>query len=133
MFTHRPDFLRTVLFADSATCVACGLFMVAAARPFASVSQIPLEVLRYAGLSLFPIAVFIALVAARAARSLPAVGVVIAGNLAWSAASFWLMSSRVIAPTTLGQLFIGAQAATVLALTTLELRGVMRLGRRATA
>src|SRR5688572_30253884 len=107
MFTHRPDFLRQVLFADSATCAACGLFMVAAARPFASLSQIPPELLRYAGLALFPIAVFIALVAARGARSLPAVGAVIAGNLAWIAASLWLMTSGIISPTTLGVVFLG--------------------------
>ncbi len=133
MLSHRPDFLRKVLFADAATCTACGLFMVAAARPFGQVAQIPPEVLLYAGLSLFPIAGFIALVAARAARSMAAVGVVIAGNLGWTAASFWLMTSGAIAPTALGHLFLGAQAATVLALTALELQGARRLGQNTTA
>jgi hypothetical protein len=133
MLTTRPDFLRKVLFADAATCTACGLFMFVLANPFGQLTRIPPALLLYAGLSLLPIAAFIALIGARAARSVAAVSFVIAGNLGWSAASFWVMTSGVIAPTTLGTLFLGAQAATVLALTVLELRGVMRLARGAIA
>ena len=133
MFSHRSDFLRKVLFADAATCTVCGLFMVVSARPFGQLTEIPPEILLYAGLALLPIAGFIALVAARAARSVAAIGVVIVGNLGWSAASVWLSTSGVIAPTPLGQLFLGAQAASVLALTALELRGAQRLGQGATA
>lgn len=133
MLTNRPDFLRKVLFADAATCAFCGLFMFVLARPFGQLTRLPPELLVNAGLALFPIGGFIALVGARAARSVPAVSVVIAGNMGWSAASFWLMTSGAIAPTTLGNLFLGAQAAAVLALTVLELRGVMRLPRAAVA
>jgi hypothetical protein len=121
MFSFNTDgFLRRILFTDAATCAVCGLFMVATAAPFGEATRIPRELLVYAGVTLFPIAAFMAFVASRAARSMLAVRAVVVGNLAWAAASFWLMASGVIAPTWLGQLFLAGQALVVLVLTTCE-------------
>jgi hypothetical protein len=118
-----PDFLRKVLFTDALTCMACGLAMVAGAGPLAALTNIPGELLSSAGLALFPIAAFIGWVGARASHSRAALAAVVAGNLAWSLASVWLMLGSVIAPTALGHGFIGMQAAVVLVLTALELKG----------
>ena len=87
---QSPHFLRRILWLDTATCVATGLLMTVAAGPIAGLTQLPAPLLRYAGLSLLPVAAFIASVASR--PMLPAAGVwlIIAGNFAWVAASLWL-------------------------------------------
>ena len=125
MQTDRFPSLRPVLLIDATTCVACGVLMTAATRPMALLTHIPEGVLTYAGLALFGVAAFIALVATRATENPTAVGAVIAGNLAWCGASLWLSISGVIAPTALGQAFTGAQALVVLALALLEGRALM--------
>jgi hypothetical protein len=128
MFSSNTEgFLRRVLFTDALTCLVCGLFMVATAAPFGELTRIPRELLVYAGIALFPIAAFMAFVAARAARSNLAVMAVVVGNLGWSAASFWLMSSGVIAPTWLGQVFLAGQALVVLVLTACEAVALRRV------
>jgi Ni,Fe-hydrogenase I small subunit len=125
---HSDRFLRNVLFLDAATCTGCGLSMVLAARPFGQLANLPPELLLDAGLALFPIAGFIAWVGAKALDSAAALSVVIGGNLAWAAASFWLLLGGPIAPNAFGQVFIAAQAAVVLALTACEARGALRGG-----
>lgn len=101
--------------------------MAAGASPVNGLTNIPAALLLPAGLILLPIAAFMAFVATRTVLSRPAVWLVIAGNAAWVVASLWLMTGGAIAPNLLGQLFIGAQAATVALLTLLEYRGVERL------
>jgi hypothetical protein len=125
---HSDRFLRNVLFLDAATCTGCGLLMVLAARPFGQVANLPPELLLYAGLSLFPIAGFITWMGAKALHSAAALSAVIGGNLVWAAASVWLLLGGSIAPNALGQVFIAAQAAVVLALTACEVRGALRGG-----
>ena len=119
-FSDFSGSLRKILFADALTCAACGVLMAGASGVLAELTRIPQGLLSYAGLSLFPIAAFMAFVAARATHSAPAVWLLVAGNAAWIAASVWLLFSGAIAPNLLGKLFIAAQAAVVLALTVLE-------------
>lgn len=126
----REGFLRNVLRADAVTCLACGLLMSAAARPLGELLELPPALLRYAGLALFPIAAFMAWVGARALRAPLAVATVIAGNLSWVIGTAWLMLGDVVAPNTLGQLFLAAQGLTVLVLTGCEARGAARLALR---
>ena len=124
MLTDRFQSLRPLLLIDAATCVGCGLLMTASVRPMAALTHIPEALLTYAGLALFGVAAFIGLVATRAAQSAPAVGAVIAGNLAWCVASLWLSVGGVITPTALGHAFIALQALVVLALALLEGRAL---------
>ena len=116
-----------MLGIDAATCFACGLFMVVAARPFGQLAICRRRFSFTRGCRCSPIAAFIAGVGARASRSFTAIAAVIAGNLGWSAASIWLLLSGAIAPTALGDLFIAVQAVVVLALTACEVRGALRL------
>jgi len=125
--------LRNVLLLDAATCTGCGSLMVIGAGPLGQLANLPSELLLYAGLSLFPIAGFIAWVAKRALHSAAALTAVIGGNLAWAAASFWLLLAGPIAPNAIGQVFIAAQAAVVLALTAAEVRATLRGGEEARA
>lgn len=112
--------LRRILFLDALTCLGCGALMSLASGPLGTFLSLPVGLLRYAGLSLFPVAAFMAFVGARATQSAPAVWVVVLGNALWVLASFGLLISNVVSPNLLGKLFIGGQAAVVLLLTVLE-------------
>ena len=70
---NRPDFLRTVLLLDAATCVATAALMTPGASLLSSMTLIPGTILWLTGLGVFPVTVFIAAVAPR--RPTPAVGV----------------------------------------------------------
>ena len=121
----RSTFLRRVLLVDAATCLATGALLVIDAAPLASMLALPFELLRYAGFSLFPIAVFMALVATRATPPRAGVWLVIAGNVAWVLGSALVMA--LCSPTLLGYAFVGAQAAAVALLAELEYVGLRRL------
>jgi hypothetical protein len=122
--TQSAKFLRTVLLIDAATCVAAGLLMALGADIVAGLTVVPALLLRYAGLSLFPVAIFIGLVATRETLTPPAVWVVIVGNALWAAGSVFLLFGGVIAPNVWGYVFIGAQAAAVAVLAELEYFGL---------
>jgi hypothetical protein len=122
--TYSAKFLRIVLLIDAATCVATGLLMMLGADIVARLTAIPAPLLLYAGLSLFPVAIFIALVGTRERLAPPAVWVVIIGNALWVAGSALLLFGGMIAPNALGYVFIGAQAAAVAVLAELEYFGL---------
>jgi hypothetical protein len=63
LISSPAKFLHTVLLVDAATCVATGTLMALGADILAEFTAIPGLLLRYAGISLFPVAAFIALVA----------------------------------------------------------------------
>jgi len=120
-------FLRTILGLDAATCVATGLLLTVGAGAIAELTLIPANVSFYAGLSLFPIALFIGFVASRRVLARPLVWLVIAGNALWVAASLWLMFGGSTAPSTIGYAFVLVQAAAVAVLAELEYFGLRRL------
>jgi hypothetical protein len=117
-------FLRTVLLVDAVTCIATGLLMTLGASLLADVTAIPSLLLRFAGLSLFPVAAFIALTGTRDRLAPLAVGIVIVGNALWVAGSVLLLVSGLIAPNVLGYVFVGGQAAAVAVLAELEYVGL---------
>src|SRR5215471_947436 len=100
-FIHSPKFLRTVLLVDATTCVATGLLMAFGADLVAGLTAIPASLLRYAGVSLFPVALFIAGVGMRNSVPAPGVWVVIIGNALWVAGSAFLLFGAVIASNTM--------------------------------
>jgi hypothetical protein len=112
--------LRKILFVDAATCAAMGGLLTLAAEPVWQLTQIPPMLLFYAGLSLFPIGAFMAIVAMGSPVGPGATRLIIAGNVLWIAASLGLLLSGWIAPNGLGAAFILAQAIAVGVLTTLE-------------
>jgi hypothetical protein len=110
---HHPNFLRTVLRIDAATCVATGLLMTVGTKPLAGLTQLPPGLLLAAGLSLLPIAAFIVFV-----------WLIIFGNIGWVLASVWLLIAGAVTPNALGAAFVIVQAVAVAALATLEFMGV---------
>jgi hypothetical protein len=119
-------FLRIILGLDAATCVATGLLLTIGAGVITELTLIPANVFFYAGLSLFPIALFIAFIATRHVLVAPLVWLVIAGNAMWIAASLWLIFGGSTAPSTIGYAFVLVQAAAVAVLAELEFFGLRR-------
>lgn len=131
MHASKPlSTLRNVLYLDAFTCIACGALMSLAAEPLSSATLIPGALLFYAGVSLFPIAAFMAVVGKRAAHSGPMVGIVAGGNLLWVLASIWLLVGGAVTPNALVVAFVAAQAGAVAGFTALEIRGMVLVGRR---
>jgi hypothetical protein len=122
--TERLTFLRRVLFADAATCVATGALLSIDAGPLSALFGLPSTLLFYAGLSLFPVAAFIAWVASRTRTPAIGVWIVIVGNIIWVIGSAAVL--LVMAPSGLGYAFGIAQALIVAVLAELE---YMSLGR----
>lgn len=114
--------LPWLLRLDSATCIAMGALLTLASDLLSDLTAIPAKVLLYAGLSLIPIGVFMALVAWRRLRKKLLVQVVIAGNTVWVIGSLALLG--IVAPNGFGIVFILAQAGVVAVLALLERRAL---------
>lgn len=108
-------FLQRVLLADGAVSGLCGIVMLAGAGTLEAWLGIPAILLRYAGLSLLPFSALVFALARRDSVARPSVLAVIAANTGWVIGSVLLLVSGWIAPTTLGSIFILAQAAAVAA------------------
>src|SRR5215475_9341801 len=98
----RSSFLRRVILVDAATCVAMGLLLSLAAKVLAPLLELPVLLLEYAGLSLLPIAAFMAWVATRSNLSQLGVWVVIGGNVVWVVGSALLLIGGGVSPNLLG-------------------------------
>jgi hypothetical protein len=126
--------LRRLLLTDAATCAVMGLALDLGAAPLASLTGLPAPLLLAAGLSLLPIAVFMALVAWRPHPA--AVRLVVLGNAAWVAASLLLLVSGPLtgwaAANGLGVAVVLAQALAVAGLALLE-QAAARAARPQTA
>jgi uncharacterized membrane protein len=121
----RSTFLRRALWVDAATCLATGALLATAASPLAPFLGLPDELLRYAGVALFPVAAFMGWLSLR--REVPRWGAWLAvlGNAGWVAGSALVLF--VLSPTALGYAFVVAQAAAVAALAELEYAGLRRI------
>ena len=111
--------LKTLIAADALTCAAMGTILLAGSAAISPIIHVPQPLLHYAGLSLFPIAAFMALTVI-ASTPRWAVNLVILGNLLWATASVLLPASGVIAPNALGWTLLIGQAAIVALLAKLE-------------
>jgi hypothetical protein len=123
---HNSRFLRWILIADAATCFACALLMVFGSNHLAVLLGLPGGLLRNAGISLFPFAVFLVYVASRASLSKLAVASVILLNALWTLDSFLLFVTGWVNPTQLGYGFVSAQATLVAVLAILEYLGLKK-------
>lgn len=128
IISNYPRFLRTVLLIDAATCVATGLLMTLGASSLAGLTQLPPDLLWSAGVSLFPIAAFMAFVATRATLPRAGVWLVILGNVVWVGASLGVLFGGAVSPNAFGYVFVAVQALAVAVLAELEFTGVRKLG-----
>jgi len=119
-------FLRRVLAVDAASCLGMGAICAAGAGMLAGPLGLPRMLLLASGLVLLLCAAVIGWLALRREAPRALVLAVIAGNAAWVAGSLLLLASPFVAPTTLGALFLLAQAAAVAVLAELEWVGLRR-------
>jgi hypothetical protein len=110
--------LQNVLLLDAATCVAAGALMTFGSNFVAGLTAIPVPLLYWAGLILFPIAALMAYVGLQATPPRALVWLIVLGNIGWVAASLGVFAF--IAPNALGYVFIAAQATAVALLALLE-------------
>ena len=122
----RSLFLRRVLFADAAVSGATGAVMVLGGGLMAPLTGLPQALLVTAGLSLLPYGAVVAVLAARASLSRPAVWAVIAYNALWAVDSLVLLRTGWITPTLLGEAFVIFQAAVVGLFAALQYLGLRR-------
>jgi hypothetical protein len=120
------DFLRSVLWADAASCAAMGLLLSVLATPLARWFGLPATMLLQAGVFLLGFALLVGGLAWRRASPRLLVWAVILGNALWALDSLLLLVSGWVAPTLLGGLFVAAQALVVAVLAELEYAGLRR-------
>jgi len=119
-------FLRRVLVADAATCLTTGFLMVLGAAFLARLFGMPSELLRFAGISLFPFTAFLIFMTSRQRLSLAVVWTVIVLNALWTADSFLIIATGWITPTPLGYAFVTGQALGVAMFAGLEYVGLRK-------
>lgn len=120
------NFLRFVLFADAATCAACGLLLSSGGETLQNLLGLPANLMLYAGLSLFPFAGFLIYAATRKSVSKTAIWLIVAVNLIWTVDSFLLLASGYVAPTAFGSAFVVLQALGVFVFAGLEFIGMRK-------
>jgi hypothetical protein len=123
---RASSLLRRVLIVDAAVSGATGVAMFALADLFASLLQLPVELVREAGIILLPFAAFVGFVASRREPARIAVWTIIALNVVWVVDSIALLFTGWVAPNALGYVFVIAQAAMVLLLADFEYMGLKR-------
>jgi hypothetical protein len=121
---ESPKFLRNVLLADSASCLATGALQVMFTSPLADLLQLPAALLQATGWFLLAYAAVAAVVATREPVPRPLVWLFVAGNFAWAAACLALLVATPLSPTLLGQAWVIAQAVTVVVLAELQWAGL---------
>lgn len=118
-------FLKRVLLLDAATCLGTGTMLAAGADLLSPLFGLDTGFVRWAGLALLPIGLFMAWVGTRQAAPVLFVYAIIAGNLLWTVESFLLIGN---APqiSVVGTAFVAAQAIAVAGLAVLEWVGLRK-------
>lgn len=137
MSTNSSTFLQRVLWADAITSGAMGLLLVVAAGSLEGLLGLSASFLQVAGAILIPFAVFVAFVApavtVNPARARLGVWLIVALNAIWTVDSVLVLLLGWVAPTSLGLLFVLAQALAVLAFAAVEYAGLRKLPSASTA
>ncbi len=119
-------FLRRVLFADAATCMAMALLLALGSGILGDFLKIPAQLLFYAGVSFFPFVAFLLYLGRREDVALLLVWTVIALNALWAFDSILILLASWVKPNGFGYAFIVAQAVSVAVLAELEYSGLRR-------
>lgn len=120
------NFLRWVLFADAATCVATGLLLMLGSSSLQQSLGLSAKLMQYAGISLLPFAAFVIYLATEENAVLSMVWAVILLNALWTIDSIILLLSGWIEPTAIGTAFILFQAFGVAMFAGLEYIGLRK-------
>lgn len=123
---RNSNFLKYVLMADAVTCFGAGLLLMLASSTLQKFLGLPAELLRYAGISLLPFAVWLVYLSTRDTFSRQMITAVIVLNALWTIDSILLLFTGWVAPTELGYAFVVAQALGVALFAGLEYFGLRK-------
>jgi hypothetical protein len=123
---HPSSFLRRALQADAIFSGVSAVMLTIGAGPFAPLLNLPETLLRETGLFLIAYAALVGWLGTRQSMPRVLVGVVIAGNAAWTLASIALLLSDAVTPNLLGETAIALQAIVVGVLAELQYVGLRR-------
>jgi hypothetical protein len=126
MTLPTSSYLKRALTIDALMTGATALLLVFAAGVLGRLLAVPEPLLRYAGIALVPFVVFVAIIARRPAVPRGTVLAIIGLNVAWVAASVWLLFGGRIQPNALGYAFIIAQAVAVALFAEIQYVGLRR-------
>lgn len=122
----NATFLRRVLVADAVISGTTGLLLLFGADAVGRMLNVPVELLRSAGVSLVPFTAFVVWLATRERLPRIPVWTVIALNLVWVVASFALLIVDRVNPNGLGVAFIVVQAIAVAGFAEMQYVGLRR-------
>jgi hypothetical protein len=123
---HPSSFLRRALQADAIFSGVSAVMLTIGAGQFAPLLNLPETLLRETGLFLIAYAALVGWLGTRQSMPRVLVGVVIAGNAAWTLASIALLLSDAVTPNLLGETAIALQAIVVGVLAELQYVGLRR-------
>jgi hypothetical protein len=123
---ETSTFLRRILLLDAASCGAMGLLLLTLSGVLSGVLNLPVGLLREAGVALLPFALLLALMSMRARLPRAAVWAVIAVNAIWAIDSIVLLFTGWVQPNLLGHLFVAGQAAFVAVMAELQYVGLRK-------
>ena len=121
-----PNFLRNVLRADAASCVASALLQIAFGSLMARLSGLPEALLVGTGLFLLVYGAAVAFISTRQPVPRAIVWLLVGGNAMWAVGCVALLVSGALAPTLLGEAYVVLQALTVAVLAELQYFGLKR-------
>jgi len=121
-----PRFLRHVMLADAASCLATGALQVAFTQPLSQLLALPAPLLAATGWFMLAYAAAAAWVGTRLPVPRALVAVFAAGNLGWAVGCVALLAAGGLQPTGLGYAWVLAQAVTVAVLAELQWTGMRR-------
>lgn len=134
MLTNKMNtFLRYVLLADATTSLIVGTPMAVASGFVAGMTELPQNLLFFAGLSLFPFAASLIYLATRPEFTAAGVWLVIVVNILWISASILLIVTEITTPNAFGTFFVIFQAIGVGAYAVLEYIGLRHAAHLAVA
>ena len=125
---HPSVFLRRAIQADAIFSGVSALLLTFGAGELAPWLNLPEALLRETGLFLIAYAALVGWLGTRQSMPKALVGIVIAGNAAWTLTSIGLLFSGAVAPNLLGEAFVAIQAGVVGALAELQYIGLRRSG-----
>jgi hypothetical protein len=125
---HPSPFLRRAIQADAIFSGVSAVLLTLGAGAFAPLLNLPEALLRETGLFLIAYATLVGWLGTRQTMPKALVGIVIAGNAAWTLASIALLLSDAVTPNLLGEAAIAMQAIVVGALAELQYIGLRRSG-----
>jgi hypothetical protein len=125
-------FLRRAILADAIFSGISAVVLTFGAGMLSPLLNLPEALLRETGLFLIAYAALVGWLGTRSSMPRVLVGIVIAGNAAWTLGSIALLFSGAVMPNLLGEAFVAIQAVVTGVFAELQYIGLRRSGRAVT-